>query len=386
MDFEPSAEHKAFRDRARRFAEAEIRPRAADLDAGRVHPAALIRQLGQQKMMGVAAPAEDGGCGLDPVSYVLALMEVSRACASTGALMFVQNSLYGFPLVAHATQEQKKKYLHPCTSGEGIGAFALSEKAAGPDLSDLRTTAVRTQSGWDLNGEQARVLGGGLASFCMLPAAAWSGNKVGEISLFVVDLRETPGFRIGRVEETLGLSALGSAEMIFQQAEVPGEALVGNPGEGRVYLRRLRARGWVGMAAQALGIGRAVLEESLKHAKEREQHGKPILSLQDVQWKLADMAVGLDAAELLLLKAAWLEGQGKPFEKEAAMAGMAASETVMKSSIEGVQLMGEEGCTKGSPMERHMRDAKMCQIYHGTCDTMRSVVSGHLVLGAKRSP
>jgi alkylation response protein AidB-like acyl-CoA dehydrogenase len=369
----------------RRFAEAEIRPGAADLDAGRPYPAALIRRLGQEKMFGVAAPEEDGGCGFDPVSYVLALTEVSRACASTGALMLVQNSLYGFPLVAHATQEQKKRYLHPCTRGEEIGAFVLSEKAVVSGLMELRTTAVRTHGGWGLNGEETRVIGGGLASFCILPAVGGSGDQEGEISLFVVDLRETPGFRKGRVEETFGLRALGSAEMIFDRAEVPAEALVGNPGAGRAILRRLRAREWVGAAALALGIGRAVLEESLTHAKERKRHGKPLLSLQGVQWRLADMAMELDAAELLVLKAAWLEGHGKPFEKEAAMAGLSASQSVMKGSIEGFQMLGEEGCTKGSPMERHMRDAKMCQIYHGPHDTMRAVVSGHLVLGAKRT-
>lgn len=385
MDFEPTEEHKAFRDRARRFAEAEIRPVAEDLDAGRANPSTLIRRLGQEKMMGVAAPEEDGGCGLDPVSYVLGLMEVSRACASTGAWMFVQNSLYGFPLLVNGTQEQKRNYLHPCTRGEEVGVFALSENTAGSDLSDLRTKAVRTHGGWVLNGGEARVMGGGAARFCMLPAKGGNGKKEGEVGLFVLDLRETPGFRRGRAEETFGLAALGSAEMILEAAEVPADALVGDPGEGRATLRRLRARRWVGAAALSLGIGRAVLEESLRHAKESVQHGKPALSIQSIQWRLADMAMGLDAAELLVLKAAWLEGHGKPFEREAAMAGMAASETVMKSSIEGVQMMGEEGCGKGSPMERHMRDAKMCQICHGTGDTMRSVVSGHLVLGAKRS-
>ncbi|MEW6665597.1 MAG: acyl-CoA dehydrogenase family protein [Thermodesulfobacteriota bacterium] len=378
MDFEPTDEHKAFRDRARRFAEAEIRPGAADMDAGRVHPAALIRQLGQEKLMGVAAPAEDGGCGLDPVSYVLGLMEVSRACASAGALMFVQNSLYGFPLVAHGNPEQKKRYLHPCTRGEAIGAFVLPATAAGSGLSDLHTTAVRTHRGWDLKGGEPRVAGGGLASFCMLPALGGTGKREGEISLFAVDLRETPGFKKGPEEVTFGLSGLGSAGMMFERAEVPAEAVVGNPGEGRAILRRLRARGWVGAAALALGIGRAVQEESLRHAK-------PILSVQGVQWRLADMATELDAGELLVMKAAWLEDRGKPFEREAAMACMAASEGVMKSSIEGLQMMGEEGCAKGSPMERHMRDAKMCQILHGPHDTMRSVVSGHLVPGAKRS-
>ena len=266
-----------------------------------------------------------------------------------------------------------------------MGVFSLSEKAAGSDLSDLRTTAVRTPGGWGLSGEPVRVSGGGLASFCMLPALLTYENKSFDIGIFVVDLQHTLDFRKGPREETHGLSALGAAEMVFLRSEVPGEGLVGNPGEGRAVLRRLRARGWVGGAAHALGIGRAVMEESLRQAKERELRGKPVLSLQGVQWRLADMATGLEAAELLALRAAWLEGRGKPFEKEAAMEAMAAAEAVLNASVEGFRIVGDGGCARGAPMERHLRDAKMVQVRHGTFESMRSVVSGHLVLGTKRS-
>jgi alkylation response protein AidB-like acyl-CoA dehydrogenase len=187
------------------------------------------------------------------------------------------------------------------------------------------------------------------------------------------------------LEATCGLTALGSAPFILEAAEIPEDALVGEPGEARSFLKRLRARRWVGAAALALGIGRAVLEESLRHTKESMVGGKSAFSAQGVQWRLADMALGLDAAELLVLKAAWLEGCGKAFERESAMAGMTASETVMKSSLEGLQILGEEGCAKGSPMERHMRDAKMVQVFHGSGETLRSVVCGHLAPGARRS-
>jgi len=381
MDFALTEEQQMVRDMARKFAETEIKPKAAELDEKHEHPAEIVKQLGELKMMGIAVPEEYGGGGMDYVSYVLALIEISKACASTGVIMSVNNSLYCFPVDAYGTDEQKKKYLYPCASGEAIGCYGLTEAGAGSDPAGMRTTAVKDGNEWVVNGEKKFITNGNVSSYAVIAAVTEKGKGYKGITSFVVDLENTAGFKVGRVEDKLGILASGTAEMIFEDARLPADALLGKEGEGFRQMLTTLDGGRMGIASQALGIGRSVLEEAVEYAKTREQFGKPITAFQAIQWKLADMATELDAAELLTLRAAWLEDNKKPYEKAAAMAKMYASDAAMRASIEGIQILGGYGYCKDYPMERHMRDAKICQIYEGTNEIMRLVISKNLIKG-----
>ncbi|RPH85675.1 MAG: acyl-CoA dehydrogenase [Desulfobacteraceae bacterium] len=381
MNFELTEEQQMVRDTARRFAETEIKPVAAKLDATHEHPAEICRKLAELGFLGIAVPEEYGGGGMDYVSYVLALIEISKACASTGVIMSVNNSLYCFPVMAFGTHEQKMKYLKPVASGEFLGCFGLTEAGAGSDPAGMRTTAVPDGEAWIINGEKKFITNGNVSRYAVIAAVTEKGKGYKGISSFVVDLENTPGYSLGRVEEKLGINASGTAELVFDNARVPKDALLGNPGDGFKQMLTTLDGGRVGIASQAIGIGRAVLEESLEYAKTREQFGKAIATFQAIQWKLADMATELDAAELLTLKAAWLEDHHLPHEKAAAMAKMFASDAAMKASIEGVQILGGYGYCREYPMERHMRDAKITQIYEGTNEIMRIVIANNLIKG-----
>jgi alkylation response protein AidB-like acyl-CoA dehydrogenase len=381
MNFELTEEQQMVRDTARRFAETEIKPVAAKLDATHEHPAEICRKLAELGFLGIAVPEEYGGGGMDYVSYVLALIEISKACASTGVIMSVNNSLYCFPVMAFGTHEQKMKYLKPVASGEFLGCFGLTEAGAGSDPAGMRTTAVPDGEAWIINGEKKFITNGNVSRYAVIAAVTEKGKGYKGISSFIVDLENTPGYSLGRVEEKLGINASGTAELVFDNARVPKDALLGNPGDGFKQMLTTLDGGRVGIASQAIGIGRAVLEESLDYAKTREQFGKAIASFQAIQWKLADMATELDAAELLTLKAAWLEDHHLPHEKAAAMAKMFASDAAMKASIEGVQILGGYGYCREYPMERHMRDAKITQIYEGTNEIMRIVIANNLIRG-----
>lgn len=381
MDFQLTEEQQMVRDMARKFAEAEIKPKAAELDEKHEHPAEIVKQLGELKMLGIVVPEEYGGGGMDNVSYALALIEISKGCASTGAIISVNNSLYCFPVMAYGTHEQKMKYLYPCASGEKIGCYGLTEANAGSDPASMRTTAVKDGDEWVINGEKKFITNGNVSSYCVTAAVTEKGKGYKGISSFVMDLDNAPGFKVARVEEKLGILASGTAELVFEDARVPADALLGAEGEGFKQMLSTLDGGRIGIAAQAIGIGRAVLEEALEYAKTREQFGKAISSFQAIQWKLADMATELDAAELLTLRAAWLEDHKKPYEKEAAMAKLYASDVTMRASVEGVQILGGYGYCKEYPMERHMRDAKICQIYEGTNEIMRLVIARNLIKG-----
>lgn len=379
MQFQLTEEQQMVRDMARRFAEAEIKPKAAELDRTHRHPKEILDMMADLKLLGIAVPEEFGGGGMDYVSYVVALIEVSKACASTGVIMSVNNSLYCFPVMAFGSLEQKKRYLYPCASGRHLGCYGLTEANAGSDPASMRTTAKRVEGGWVINGEKKFITNGNVATYCVLAAVTDKEKGHKGISSFVVNLRETPGFSVGRVEEKLGICASGTAELVFENAFVPEDALLGTEGEGLKQMLTTLDGGRIGIAAQAVGIGRAILEEAIEYSKQREQFGRPISSFQAIQWKLADMATELDAAELLTLRAAWLEDNHLPFEKEAAMAKMYASDVTMRAAVEGVQILGGYGYIKEYPMERHLRDAKICQIYEGTNEIMRLVIARNLL-------
>ncbi|RLC10834.1 MAG: acyl-CoA dehydrogenase [Deltaproteobacteria bacterium] len=379
MDFELTEEQKMIRDMCRRFAENEIKPVAAKLDETKEHPAEICKKMGELGLMGIAIPEQYGGAGMDYVSYVLAVMEISRACASTGVIMSVNNSLYCFPIHTFGNHDQKVKYLTPVASGKAIGCYALTEAGAGSDVASIRTTAELDGNSWVINGEKKFVTNGNVASYCVLAAVTDKGKGYKGISSFIFDTKNTPGFSVSRVEEKMGIRASGTAEMVFADARIPKENMLGERGAGMRQMLTTLDAGRLGIAAQAIGIGRAVLEEALEYVKVREQFGRPISRFQAIQWKLADMATELDAAELLLLRAAWLQGQGKPFEKESAMAKLYASDVTMRAAVEGVQMLGGYGYCKEFAMERHMRDAKICQIYEGTNEIMRLVISRALL-------
>jgi len=381
MNFQLTEEQQMVRDMARRFAEEQIKPVTAELDKTHSHPAEIIKQMAELKFLGIAVPEEYGGGGMDNVSYILATIEISKACASTGVIMSVNNSLYCFPVMAYGTHEQKAKYLTPVASGEHLGCYGLTEAGAGSDPAAMRTNAVKDGDGWIINGEKKFITNGNVADYCVLAAVTEKGKGYKGISTFVVNLKETQGFSVGVVEEKLGIRASGTAELIFEDARVPGDALLGQTGEGFKQMLTTLDGGRLGIASQAIGIGRAALEDALAYAKEREQFGQPIANFQAIQWKLADMAMELDAAELLTLRAAYHEDLHLPYEKEAAMAKCFASDAAMRASIEGVQILGGYGYINEYPMERHMRDAKICQIYEGTNEIMRVVIARNLLKG-----
>jgi alkylation response protein AidB-like acyl-CoA dehydrogenase len=379
MNFAPTSEQKMVREMVRKFAETRIKPIAAELDRTHRHPEEICRELGELGLMGVAVPAEYGGAGMDNVTYVMALIEISEACASCGVIASVNNSLYGYPVKTFGTEEQKKAFLAPVAGGKVEGCYALTESAAGSDAAALKCRAELRGDRYIVNGVKTFITSGNVARYCVLAATTDPARGYKGIINLIVDLKNTPGFRVGKVEEKMGILASGTAELIFEEAEVPADNLLGKPGQGfRQMLSSLDA-GRIGIGAQACGIGRAALSDAIEYAKERIQFGKPIATFQAIQFKLADMATELDAAELMLLRAAWLEDNGLDFEKEAAMAKYYASDAAMRAAIEGVQIFGGSGYMKDYPAERHMRDAKICQIYEGTNEIQRIVVARKLI-------
>jgi alkylation response protein AidB-like acyl-CoA dehydrogenase len=379
MNFELTEEQKMIQDMARKFAEREIKPVAAEFDKTHKHPEEIVRKMGELGLLGVAIPEEYGGAGMDYVSYVLAMIEISKACASCGVIMSVCNSLYCFPVFKYGSEEQKQQFLRPVASGEALGCYGLTEAGAGSDPAKMLTNAVLDGDEWVINGTKKFITNGNVASYCVLAAVTDKSAGYKGISSFLVDLKNTKGFRVGGVEDKLGINASGTAELVFEDARIPKANLLGNMGEGFKQMLTTLDGGRIGIASQALGIGRAVLEEAIEYAKTREQFGKPIAAFQANQWKLADMATQLDAAELLTLRAAWLEGNHKHYEKEAAMGKLLSSDVAMWASVEGVQILGGYGYCKDYPMERHMRDAKITQIYEGTNEIMRLVISRNLL-------
>ena len=379
MNFAPTNEQKMVLEMVRKYSETQIKPIAAELDRTHRHPEEICRALGELGLMGVAVPTDYDGAGMDNVTYVMALIEISKACASCGVIASVNNSLYGYPVNAFGTEEQKKKFLAPVAGGKVEGCYALTESSAGSDAAALKCRAELKGDRYIVNGVKTFITSGNVARYCVLAATTDPARGYKAIINLIVDLKNTPGFRVGKVEEKMGILASGTAELIFEEAEVPAENLLGKPGQGFKQMLSGLDAGRIGIGAQACGIGRAALEDAVEYSRERIQFGKPIATFQAIQFKLADMATELDAAELMLLRAAWLEDNGLDFEKEAAMAKYYASDVAMRAAIEGVQIFGGNGYMKEYPAERHMRDAKICQIYEGTNEIQRVVVARKLI-------
>ncbi|NOZ86468.1 MAG: acyl-CoA dehydrogenase [Deltaproteobacteria bacterium] len=382
MDFDLSEEQIMVRDMVRRFAEDKIKPNAAKWDKDHTFPKEVIRELGGMGLMGVTVPEKWGGAGMDYVTYVLVVSELSKACAGVGVITSVNNSLYCYPVMKYGSDKQREQFLKPVASGKYEGCYGLTEAGAGSDPAALRTTAVLDGDHWIVNGEKKFITNGRDARYMVFAAVTDKEKGYKGISQFVIDLENTPGFSVGYVEDKMGIRASSTTEMVFDDARVPRDAILGEPGNGFRQMLETLDSGRIGIGSQALGIAKACLEEAIEYTKERKQFGKPIAAFQANQFKLADMGTRIDASELLLLRAAWLEDKGRKFEKESAMAKMFASDTAMNAAIEGVQLLGGYGYCSEYAMERHMRDAKITQIYEGTNEIMRLVISRNL-LGAR---
>jgi len=363
---------------AREFARDKVLPRAAEIDENKKIPAELIAEMGALGFMGIDVPEEFGGSGLDRLTYMLVVEEINRACASTGVVLCTHVSLAIEPLLRYGTEAQKKRWLPLMATGEKIGCFALSEPASGSDAAAMRTTARRDGDVFILNGTKNFITNGSIADVAIVFGQTDPALKHKGIAAFVVE-KGTPGFSVGKLERKLGIRGSDTAQLIFQDCRVPAANLLGAVGDGfKIALGTLDG-GRISIAAQAVGIARACLEDALAYAKEREAFGKKLTDFQAIQWKLADMATEIDAARLLTWKAATLKDQGQPHTLEAAEAKLFASDVAVKAARECVQIFGGYGYLADYPAERHYRDAKITEIYEGTSEIMKLVISSEIL-------
>ena len=378
MNLKLTEEQEMVRKMARDFAQKEVAPIAAEMDEKGEVPFGNIKKMGRLGLLGLTAPEEYGGGGADTVSYVVALEEIAKACASTAVVMAVQNSLVNYALARFGTEEQKRKFLVPLAQGEKIGAYALTEPEAGSDAAAIRTRAVRDGDEYVINGTKHFITNGGFADIVILYATVDPSKGYRGITAFIVE-KGTPGFSTGKEENKMGIRATNTCELIFQDCRVPVANRLGDEGQGfKIALSALDA-GRIGIGAQAVGIAQAAYEAALEYAKTRVQFGQPIAQLQAIQWMLADMATRIEAARLLVYKAALAKDEaqktGARFSKEAAMAKLFASETAGFVTDCALQIHGGYGYMKDYPLERYYRDARITRIYEGTNEIQRLVIA-----------
>lgn len=378
MDFKLTDEQIMLRDMAREFAQKELAPKAAELDESETFPAEAVKKMAELGLMGMTVPAEFGGAGLDCLSYVLALEEIAAGCASTAVTMSVNNSLYCAPIVKFGTDDQKKKYVTPFAEGRKLGAYALSEPGTGSDAANQKTVAVKKGDKYILNGTKNFITNGPDADAMIVFAMTDKEKRHKGISAFIVE-KEFAGYSVGKKEKKLGIRASSTSSIILDNCEVPATNVLGKEGDGFTVAMWTLDGGRMGIATQALGISRAAFEVAAKYSKEREAFGKPISEFEGIQWKIADMAMNIDAARLLIHRAAWLKDEGKAYSKEASMAKLFASETAMMVTKEAVQILGGYGYCKEYPVERYFRDAKITEIYEGTSEIQRVVIAKNVL-------
>lgn len=378
MDFELSEEQRMIRDAARDLSEREIAPRAAHTDESREFPWENVRRLSEAGFMGMCVDPDYGGAGLDFLSYILALEEVCSACAATGIIMSVQNSLVCAPIQGFGNEEQKRRYLPDLASGKKIGCYCLTEPQAGSDAANQQTTAIKKDSHWVLNGTKMFVTNGGAADILVVYTRTDPAAKSRGISAFIVEAA-FPGVNKVHREKTMGIRGSSTMQIAFENAEVPEENLLGEPNRGYSVALSTLEGGRIGIAAQAIGIARRALSEGLKYAREREQFGQPISEFQAIQWMLADMATEVRAAQLLAYRAALLRDRGERCSKEASIAKLFASEIAVKCADRGVQIHGGYGYIQDFTVERLYRDAKITQLYEGTSQVQKLVIAGNVL-------
>jgi butyryl-CoA dehydrogenase len=374
VDFQFNEQQRMIRDMARDFANRVIVPVAAELDATETFPKEIVRQMGELGLLGMNVDEKYGGAGLDTVCYVAAMEEVSRACASCGVIMSVNNSLVCWPLETYGNEDQKQRFLEPLAAGRKLGAYCLSEPGAGTDAANQRTTAKKDGDHWVLNGMKNFITNGANADLLIVFAQTDPALKHRGIRAFIVETA-SEGFSVIRKEEKMGIRASDTAQLAFDNVRVPAAQVLGPAESGfRIAMTTLDG-GRIGIASQALGIAAAAYEAARAYSKQREQFGRPICDFQAIQWKIADMATRLDAARLLTYRAAWAKDQGGRYSEEAAMAKLYASEAAHFITNEAVQVFGGNGYSKEYPVERHFRDAKITEIYEGTSEAQRMVIS-----------
>ncbi|HLR62837.1 MAG TPA: acyl-CoA dehydrogenase [Lentibacillus sp.] len=373
MNFQLTEEQEMLRKMVRDFAKNDVEPTAAERDEEERFDRDIFDKMAELGLTGIPWPEEYGGIGADFVSYVIAVEELSRVCASTGVTLSAHLSLASWPIYKYGNEEQKKTFLYRLATGEALGAYALSEPGSGSDAASMKTVAKKDGDDYILNGNKVWISNGGVADIYIVFALTDPEAKHKGISAFIVE-KDTEGFTTGKKEKKLGIRSSPTTELIFENCRIPKENLLGGEGEGFKIAMTTLDGGRNGIAAQALGIAQGALDASVDYAKEREQFGKPIAANQGISFKLADMATEIEASRLLTYQAAWLESEGKEYGKASAMSKLYAGDTAMRVTTEAVQVFGGYGYTKDYPVERYMRDAKITQIYEGTNEIQRLVI------------
>jgi len=369
---------EALREEVRRFAHKEIRPHVMTWDEARTFPMGVMQQLGEMGMMGIIFPEQYGGAGMGYLEYAVLVEELSRVDGSVGLSVAAHNSLCSNHIFSQGNEEQRQKYLRPLASGQVIGTWALTEPGSGSDAGALRTTARRQGDGWVLNGTKNFATHGTVAGIAVVMARTRSGQGTDGISAFILE-KGMKGFRPGKQENKLGMRASDTSELILEEVEVPGENLLGAEGVGFKQAMKTLDGGRISIAALALGMAQGAFEASVKYAAIRRTFGKAINEHQAIQFKLADMQVQIEAARMLIYRAAWLKDQGLPYGKAAAMAKLHASEMACRVADEAVQIHGGYGFIKDYPVEKFYRDVKLCTIGEGTSEVLRMVIARHIV-------
>jgi butyryl-CoA dehydrogenase len=378
MEFDLTEEQKLIRETARDFGAREIAPKAAELDKTARWPAEIIERMAELGLLGMAIPTEYGGAGLDVLSYALAMEEVSRACASCGVIMSVNNSLFCDPIYKFGTEEQKKSVLTACASGQKLGCFGLTEPMSGSDAQTMVTNAEKAADGWILNGAKNWITNGPHADFILVFCVTdRSGSKIKHTAFLVP--KGTPGYTQNPRDHKLGIHAAHSCTVFFENCRVPDSAVVGKVGEGFKVAMATLDGGRIGIACQAIGIARAALDVSVAYAKERKSFGVPIAEHQAIQFMLADMATEIDAARLLTWRAALMKHEGVRHSAESACAKLYASEAATRVAHRAIQIHGGYGYSTEFPVERHYRDARITEIYEGTSEIQRIVIAASLL-------
>ncbi|MAB48868.1 MULTISPECIES: acyl-CoA dehydrogenase [Winogradskyella] len=374
MDFSLTEEHLMIRDAARDFAQTELLPGVIERDNAQTFPDELVRKMGELGFMGIMVDPKYGGSGMDAISYVLIMEELSKIDASASVMVSVNNSLVCYGLEAYGSEEQKQKYLTKLATGECIGAFCLSEPEAGSDATSQKTTAIDMGDHYVINGTKNWITNGGRAEVYLVIAQTDREKGHRGINAFIVE-KGTPGFDIGPKEDKLGIRGSDTHTLQFNDVKVPKENRIGEDGFGFKFAMKTLSGGRIGIAAQALGIASGAYELALKYSKERKAFGTEISNHQAIAFKLADMATEIEAARMLVMKAAWDKDQGNNYDMSSAMAKLYASKVAMEQSVEAVQIHGGNGFVKEYHVERLMRDAKITQIYEGTSEIQKIVIS-----------
>jgi alkylation response protein AidB-like acyl-CoA dehydrogenase len=378
MDFQLNEVHQMIRDTARKFADDRVAPGTIERDEEERFPSEIVKELGELGFMGMMVPEDFNGAGLDTMSYVIAMEEISRVDASVGVIMSVNNSLVCYGINKDGSADQKERFLRDLASGRKLGAFALSEPEAGSDASNQRTIAVRDGDSYLLNGTKNWITNGSTADVVIVMAATDKSKGAKGISTFLVE-KGTPGFAVAKKERKLGIRSSDTVSLSFSDCRVPAANRLGEEGEGFKFAMKTLEGGRIGIAAQALGIAQGCLDASVKYAKERKAFDHPIAELQAIQFKIADMATNIDAARMLVYQAASLKDRGASFGPAAAMAKLFASKIAVQSALEAIQIHGGYGYVREYLVERYLRDAKVTEIYEGTSEIQRIVIARSLL-------